>query len=339
MSEIPATPDPERAILVVHRLAFDLKKTELLARCGIDIVSAKSTTAAVQVIEGARGPVVVVVDVATGGASPETLQKALAKVAQHGARPTLVTCATSRVGSLQRRASRLGVSEVYLWPEGAYAAVLRAFSSEPGFQIRRIGERAVLAEGIVESPDQGLAGRVLNLSSSGAMIELEPRAPDEVWELSIDLIWPGAHQKMTTVARVVWRDDTPTRTRMGVQFIRLDEAARSGIESFVHDCNVIGVKPGDDAPSTGEVGEATKVRVRRDGDKRVDYFLLRGDLDGEAQLDPAGPFFVQFQIGDRLVVKGANRLERTVEIVQQIADIKGGRVGWRVKGAPPVTSP
>ena len=314
-----------RPRLALHRVRFDDKKAEVLEKYGIEVLPTRSmeeTKAALQ----HEGPVIVLVDLSVGGAAPESLAKAAVDLKN----VKLLGCASQRVGSLQRRASRIGMSEVYVFPEGAFGAVLRALSAEPGVAVRRISERVNVVDGAAHLESVG-AARLVNLSSTGALIECEADARED--EFSIALSWPTATLRAVVTGTVRWREKANDKMRLGIEFIKVDDATRKCIEEFVRDCNVIGVASPANAPPAKTKGQ--KVKVSKVGRARSDYFIVDGDLTDEAVLVPSGTFFVDFQVGDHLQVKtGQGQLApQTVTIVgrRDLDGTLGGRIGWQVR--------
>lgn len=323
--------------VVLHRLALDERKQALLERSGIEVLRVRSVREACAAVDGGAQRVYVLVDLSVGSNAPERIYAHVEEARKNReGELVFVACSTKRSPGSKRRAARLGLREVFVWPEGAFGQLTRRLSMIPDITLHRLAERAAVHHGIHAGSDLEFTGDLVNISASGAMIEcgleheeltgftFEINVLDHVTELE---------------ARVRWRErvrkvDGEDGLRIGVEFLGVSREARAAINRFVRYTNVIRVNAARPAAASRGSGH---VRVRARRGTRADYFLLQGDLSAGATLVPRKAFFAPYQVGDALEldilsprVVGAVR----VEIVGRRMLDEGrvdGRVGWQVR--------
>ncbi len=323
--------------VVLHRLSLDDGKRELLARAGIDVVRARSVRAVCEAIDGAKGKAFVLVDLAIGSNAPEKIWAHVAeRCAETPDSAVFIACSSTRSAGSTRRAAKLGLRQVFVWPEGAFGQLMRRLAMLPNVTLHRLAERAAVNDEISGQSGLQFEGELVNISACGAMIECGLEH-EELEGLTFEI--NVFEQAAELNARVRWRErfTGPTgaeRIRMGVEFVAVSAPARAAITRFVRDTNVMRVRPATTKRSEASPGQ---IRVRARHGTRVDFFLLRGDLQAGALLVPRRAFFVPYDVGDILSldilsprVMGAVE----VQIVERESLDEGrvdGRIGWRVR--------
>lgn len=321
--------------VVLHRLSLDERKVRLLERSGIEVVRARSVREVCEAIDGATERVYVLVDLSVGSNAPEKIREHLENRRREGGRAlTFLACSTKRSPGSKRRAASLGLREVFVWPEGGFGELLRRLAMLPDVTLHRLAERAFVRDGITAGDGLAFEGDLVNISSSGAMIECGLEH-EHITGLTFEI---NVFDHATEIhARVRWRErvvkDGEERMRMGVQFVGMSPAARAAIDRFVRHTNVIRVG----RPEAQKKEPPDNVRVRARRGKRADFFLLRGDLAEGALLVPRKPFFVPYEVGDALQLDILSPRVMGVVDVEIVAremldaDRVDGRVGWRVR--------
>jgi hypothetical protein len=340
---VRAATDPSEpitnAVVILHRLTLDEKKLSLLRARNVSVIQTRSVTATLSALSEAREPRIVITDMSIGSDAPEKLARgiAAAPLDRAGRKPTMICCTTKQAGRVLGRASRLGATQVFVWPEGAFAELVRTLAPEPGFALRRTAERAVLGEEF-ESLDDDVSGRILNISSTGALIECSAGAAD-VTMFALDLELPGTGIKTEVTARVAWSENVGDRVQLGLEFVRVSPTIRAAIAAFVHEQNVLTPpprQPHDETQKPTPPSQRQKARVQRAGDSRVDYFYFEGDPAKGGLLVPKVGYFVPFRPGDELTIQlttSAGPKLLRAPIIDSVTLDPGrvnSRIGWRL---------
>ena len=318
--------DELRGLVVLHRLALDDVKRAFLRRVGFRVLRTGSVSKTVRTVEEHDGPCAVVFDISVGSHAPERIVEAIARISETRDLKPIVVAATARRGKTKTsRCRKLGLDAAYVWPEGAFAEVTRRLETVPGVTIRRGAERAALVID-VEDVGTGFEGKLINLSSTGALLSCGPSGRD-VDRLQLEL------EVMTHTtaldARVVWRREVDDGWHIGVQFRGASGATRKAIQQFVHAENTVrakGHRATDRPPAAGP-----KVKVVFG--QRTDYYRLEGDIEREALLVQPKPFFVPYGVGDQVTIRSPGAELVHVVITDQCIldpDRLNGSMGWRV---------
>jgi hypothetical protein len=346
LSSAVRTSSPEAPVVILHRLAFSSAESRLLEEAGVDVQRHRTVTATIAAMNDAlrkrSGPCVVVVSLSVGSQAPEQILGAI-REHQHAGSARVHVVPTSADGHNARRAQALGLDAVFSWPEGAFGEVVRVVA--PGVAdgggaqvvLRRFAERAPAARVLGLHFGAGLQARIVNISTTGAMLECAQGSGD-IESIGFEFSVGGASFP-PVFGRVVWRETRGDRERLGLQFVDVSDKTRAAIARFVQDTNVVrvgGQRASTRAtPTTGE-----KVRVQHG--KRRDYFRLEHD-DGGLALVPDEPFFVPYALGDVVDVApvarsgGASFSARIVARQQRDPDRIDSRIAWlieRVRAIP-----
>ncbi len=314
-------------VIVLHRLVLDAHRLQQAQSIGLPIVTS-SSVAQTLAAAAAATRVCVLVDLGVGGHGPEKIARAL----RDHPKAELMACTTQRHAQLTSRARQLGVDRVFIFPEGALSRVFELSPDVPRLEMRRTAERAQIGEQL-----QGdlLHGTLVNISATGALIEIDPSQAD-VDEVRFAFGIPGAVAEPVTLrGRVCWRGADAKKTRVGVSFIGVDDVTREALSRFVQGQNVLRVvAPGAPPPSPSPATRLEKVRVQRIGDSRVDFFALQMEPgDDDALLVPRVPFIVWWNTGDLLSVRRGTTTT-TFQVVERVPlepQRVDGRVGWRIR--------
>lgn len=282
--------------MVLHRLSLSPSETRLLEESGVRVVRSRSVQQTLTTLEQTPGPCVVVVSLSVGSQAPEQIFSAIADRRDRHKAPVEGVATSDPGRSNLRRAKNLGLDAVYAWPDGAFSQIARLVSAAPNVVMRRFAERAPAARALGLRFGLGIDARIMNISASGAMLDCD-QTGTAVESIGFEFSVGGAPQP-PIFAKVVWREPRGERVRLGLQFVDVSETTRSAIARFVEETNVIRVG-GARAEQRPAPPGGFKVRVHH-GTRR-DYFRLE-DTEGALTLIPDRPFFVPYELGDRVEV-------------------------------------
>lgn len=315
-------------VVVLHRLPLDVHRMRQVASIGLGLVVSTSVRRTLEAMSTAtRG--CVLVDLGVGGNGPERIGRAM-KAHPH---MQLVACTTKMNTSLTGRARQLGVDRVFVFPEGALTRIFELAPDVPRLEMRRAAERALV---LAELHADALRGTLVNLSATGALIEVQNE--DAALEhVTFEFRVPGETAPLSLEGRKVWRGPAGPRTAIGLSFVNVSDEMRAVLARYVTSLNVLRVGRTSTLPTqaTATTKKQEKVRVQREGDTRIDYFDLSGDPGDEdgAVLVPRGAFPIWWNVGDTVVVhRPGNRVSlRVAERLQLDPERVDGRTGWRVR--------
>jgi hypothetical protein len=285
--------------VVLHRLRLDARKVSMFEGLGLEIVHVKSVPALEAL--SLRAGDIAVVDLALGSNAPERIVR---YARANGVDVVLTT--TNPSGAWHGRALRLQIEKLFAWPEGVSGELLRRAPSVSDVRVRRVSERAEIHLPF-DWDAAGGGGEVVNISASGAMLEVKEDATD-IAALALNLTL--GEIDIVIEARTAWTERLQSGgTRLGVHFVNVDGSATRAIDNYVRMSNELRLtrksKVGSEAEETAAV--EGKVRVQKQGASRVDYFMWAPDEAGDATLVPQASFFAPYAIGDVLLVRPHGR--------------------------------